>query len=98
MPTYEVRRRTVLAVATVTAANETEARFLARDVWQQDAAIAALAADVLRVPHFDPMDELLDAQSELRYLETEGDRDHDRMHAERALGRAESDSEADPWP
>lgn len=49
MPVYEVHRRTVLTVATVTAANETEARFLARDAWQQDAAIAALAADVVLI-------------------------------------------------
>ena len=67
MPVFEVRRRTVLTCTTVTAANETEARFLARDVWQQDAAIAALAADVVRVPNLDPMDSYLDEQSELRY-------------------------------
>lgn len=56
MPTYEVRRRTVMATAIVTAANETEARFLARDAFQQDAAIAALAADVTRQPHLEPYD------------------------------------------
>lgn len=57
MPTYEVRRRTVMAVAIVTAANETEARFLARDAFQDDAAIAALAADVTRQPHLEPYDQ-----------------------------------------
>lgn len=57
MPVYEVRHRTVLAVATVTAANETEARFLARDVWLHAAAIAALAADVVRVPNLSAVPE-----------------------------------------
>lgn len=57
MPTYEVRRRTVMATAVVTAANETEARVLARDAFQQDAAIAALAADVTRQPHLEPYDQ-----------------------------------------
>ena len=57
MPTYEVRRRTVMATAVVTAANETEARVLARDAFQQDAAIAALAADVVRQPHLEPYDQ-----------------------------------------
>lgn len=76
MPLYEVRRRTVLASATVTAANETEARCLARDAWQQDAAIASLSADVTCIP-FVPDDDG-DARSEARYEET----DHDRMSDE----------------
>ena len=79
----------MLASATVTAANETEARTLARDVWQQDAAIAALAADVHRVPHVDPMDAYLDEQSELRYTETETDRETEQRHARRWEGISE---------
>lgn len=62
MPTYKVRRRTVLACAVVTAANETEARVLARDAFQQDAAIAALAADVTRQPHLEPYDQERDGR------------------------------------
>lgn len=49
MPLYEVRRRTVLSSSLVSAQSETEARFKARDVWQQDAAIASLSADVVYV-------------------------------------------------
>lgn len=88
MPLYEVRRRTVLASATVTAANETEARCLARDAWQQDAALAALGADVLRVPF--PPDDTGDLRSELRYEET----DHDRMSEETERIRREDYSES----
>lgn len=62
MPTYEVRRRTVMATAVVTAANETEARVLARDAFQQDAAIAALAGVVTRQPHLEPYDQERDDQ------------------------------------
>lgn len=69
MPVYEVRRRMVLFTATVTAANETEARFLARDAWQQDAAIASLTADVKRVPGLEVYDRERDER------EPEGDRD-----------------------
>ena len=71
MPRYEVRRRTVLTVSVVDAANEAEARFLARDAWQQDAAIAALAADVTRQPF--PPDDNGDKRSEARYEHTEAD-------------------------
>lgn len=66
MPTYEVRRRTVMSVAIVEAANETEARFAARDAFQTDAAVAALAADVVAWPNVDPADAVLDARSEAR--------------------------------
>ena len=93
MPVYEVRRRTVLAVATVTAANETEARFLARDVWQQDAAIAALAADVTR-QRYEP-DDGYDARDEQRY---DGSTDTEDDRARRWQEGAVSDSEAlEPW-
>ena len=71
MPRFEVRRRTVLTFSVVDAANETEARFLARDAWQQDAALAALAADVTRQPI--PPDDNGDKRSEARYEHTEAD-------------------------
>ena len=80
MPLYEVRRRTVLASSVVCAQNETEARFKARDVWQQDAAIAALAADVTRQP---PDPEPGDERSEPRYEQSAADLDSDQVHAER---------------
>lgn len=67
MPVYEVRRRTVLTYSVVTAANELEARCLARDAWQQDAALSALAADVTRRPNIDTADAVLDARSDDRY-------------------------------
>ena len=91
MPVYEVRRRTVLAVATVTAANETEARFLARDVWQQDAAIAALAADVTRQP-YEP-DDGYDQRDEARYDGSTATEDARALRW--GAGRA---SEAIEWP
>ena len=50
MTLWEVRRRTVVTASIVEARNETEARTKARDVWQQDAAIAALFADVEQRP------------------------------------------------
>lgn len=50
MPLYEVRRRTVLASSVVEAPDEMQARIKARDVWQQDAAIASLSADVIPQP------------------------------------------------
>ena len=81
MPTYEVRRRHVLTSSVVTAANETEARLLARDIWQQDAAIAALAADVIRAGP--TVDDAGDARSEARYEETDDDRETERR---RGLG------------
>ena len=99
MPTYEVRRRTVLAYCTVTAANETEARTLARDVFQQDAAIAALAADVIRRPNLEPYDQERDNMDAARYDWN----DHDTETEKRRDGRsrlfgAESDSkELEPW-
>ena len=79
MPTYEVRRRTVMACAVVTAANETEARVLARDAFQQDAAIAALAADVTRQPHLEPYDQERDDQ--LDFLPADDPYDLDRPFA-----------------
>lgn len=95
MPEYQVERRTVMTYSVVTAANETEARFLARDIWQTDAAIAALAADVKRLPF--PVDDLGDARSEARYEETDDDRETERREAHRkGLGGAESDSEEVP--
>ena len=83
MPSYEVRRLTTLSFVTVEAASEDEARFLAREVWVADAKIAAGRADVTRIPNLDPADAALDHRSELRYEETEGDRDHERIHAQR---------------
>ena len=79
MPTYEVRRRTVMATAVVTAANETEARCLARDAFQQDAAIAALAADVTRQPHLEPYDQERDDR--LDFLPADDPRDLERPFA-----------------
>ena len=72
MPRYEVRRRTVVTTSVVEARNETEARTKARDVWQQDAAIASLFADVHRQP---PDPEPGDLRSEARYEETDTDRE-----------------------
>ena len=95
MPDYQVERRTVMTYSVVTAANETEARFLARDIWQTDAAIAALAADVKRLPF--PVDDTGDVRSEARYEETDDDRETERREAHRmGLGGAESDSEEVP--
>lgn len=97
MPTYEVRRRTVLSSSVVTAANETEARFLARDIWQTDAAIAALAADVTRQP-FGP-DDADDARSEQRYEETASDRESEEAMMRRWAPRLPlGDAEATEWP
>ena len=87
MPTYEVRRRTVLTFSVVTAANETEARCLARDAWQQDAAIAALAADVTRRPNHDPADAALDSRSDSRYELSEADAADEAAHDRRFAGR-----------
>lgn len=97
MPTYEVHRHTVVTTAVVTAANETEARCIARDIWQQDAAIASLSATVHRQPH---VDFTRDAQSELRYEETEADRETERLKGLRmGLFGAESDGEElELWP
>lgn len=93
MPTYEVRRRTVMATAVVTAANETEARILARDAFQQDAAIAALAADVTRQPHLEPYDQERDTLWE----QHSGDRDSE-VAVRWSLQSNQSDSEAiQPW-
>lgn len=83
MPRYEVRRRTVLTFSVVDAANESEARFLARDAWQQDAAIAALAADVTRVPNQDPFDKQRD--DKLDFLPADDDRDREREERGLAL-------------
>ena len=79
---YEVRRRTVLASSVVEADSEMEARIKARDLWQQDAAIASLSADVLRQP---PEPEPGDLRSELRYEETDADREAERRADERWL-------------
>ena len=87
MPTYEVRRRTVLTFSVVTAANETEARCLARDAWQQDAAIAALAADVTRRPNHDSVDAALDSRSDSRYELSEADAADEAAHDRRFAGR-----------
>ena len=96
MPIYEVRRRTVVTTSVVTAANETEARCLARDIWQQDAAIASLTATVDRQPH---VDFSRDRVSEARYEETDADRETERMKGLRmGLFGAQSDSEeVEPW-
>lgn len=83
MPRYEVRRRTVLTFSVVDAANESEARFLARDAWQQDAAIAALAADVTRVPNQDPFDKQRDDRAD--FLPADDDRDREREERGLAL-------------
>lgn len=97
MPTYQVERRTVMTYSVVEAANETEARFLARDVWQQDAAIAALAADVKRLPF--PADDNGDARSEARYEETDTDRETERRADHRSLlGARPLDADGlEPW-
>lgn len=97
MPIYEVRRRTVVTTSVVTAANETEARILARDIWQQDAAIASLSATVQRQP---VVDFTRDAESEQRYEETEDDRETERLKGLRmGLFGAESDGEElELWP
>ena len=79
---YEVRRRTVLFSSVVEADSEMEARIKARDLWQQDAAIASLSADVLRQP---PDPEPGDLRSELRYEETDADREAERRADERWL-------------
>ena len=97
MPTYEVRRRTVLTFAVVTAANETEARCLARDAWQQDAAIAALAADVTRRPSIDPADTALDARSDARYEQTEADAQDEAAQERRQGVRLLTESEVEQW-
>ena len=68
-----------MACAVVTAANETEARILARDAFQQDAAIAALAADVTRQPHLEPYDRERD--NTLDFLPTDDPRDLERPFA-----------------
>ncbi len=81
MPLYEVRRRTVLASSAVEAKNETEARFLARDVWVEDAKIAALCADVERLPL--PPDDMGDDRSEARYVDTPADHEADEERARR---------------
>lgn len=83
MPLYEVRRRTVLASSVVEADSEMEARIMARDVWQQDAAIASLSADVTRQP---PDHEPGDLRSEERYEETDQDRETERR-ADHRWGR-----------
>ena len=80
MPLYEVRRRTVLASSMVEADSEMEARIKARDVWQQDAAMASLSADVVYITE---PDDTGDERSELRYEETPADLDSDQVHAER---------------
>lgn len=89
MPTYEVRRLTVMSVAVVEASDEMGARIAARDVWQTDAGIASLTADVIAWPNVDPADAVLDARSELRYTET----DNDRASEETELLRREDYSE-----
>lgn len=73
MPLYDVRRKTVLRSSVVEAVNETEARFKARDVWQQDAAIVSLSAEVVRIAFTEDNDG--DLLSELRYEETDRDRE-----------------------
>ena len=96
MPIYEVRRRTVVTTSVVTAANETEARCLARDIWQQDAAIASLTATVDRQPH---VDFSRDRDSERRYEETETDRETEQREAERmGAGVHHSAQEELEWP
>ena len=75
MPVYEVRRHTVVTTSVVTAANETEARCLARDIWTQDAGIASLSATVTRQPH---VDFTRDTESDARYEETDDDRETER--------------------
>lgn len=96
MPIYEVRRHTVVTTSVVTAANETEARCLARDIWQQDAAIASLAATVQRQPF---VDFTRDAESEARYEETETDREtEERERHRKGLQGVLSDPEGmEPW-
>ena len=96
MPIYEVRRRTVVTTSVVTAANETEARCLARDIWQQDAAIASLTATVDRQPH---VDFSRDRVSEARYEETDADRETEQRERERkGLQGVLSDPEGlEPW-
>ena len=96
MPIYEVRRRTVVTTSVVTAANETEARCLARDIWQQDAAIASLTATVDRQPH---VDFTRDRESDDRYEENDADRESERAKGLR-MGLFATDSygeEPEPW-
>ena len=96
MPIYEVRRRTVVTTSVVTAANETEARCLARDIWQQDAAIASLTATVDRQP---VVDFTRDAEPEQRYEETEDDRETERAKGLRMglFARESNGEEPEPW-
>lgn len=96
MPIYEVRRHTVVSTSIVTAANETEARCKARDIWQQDAAIASLSATVQRQPH---VDFNRDADSEARYEENDDDRETEQRERHRkGLQGVLSDSERlEPW-
>jgi hypothetical protein len=96
MPVYEVHRHTVVTTAVVTAANEAEARFLARDIWQQDAAIASLSATVQRQPL---VDFNRDAESEQRYEETEADRETERAKGLRMglFARESNGEEPEPW-
>ena len=95
MPRYEVRRRTVLTFSVVDAANEAEARFLARDAWQRDAAIAALAADVTRQPF--PPDDNGDKRSEARYEHTEADAQDEAAKDRRLEGRLSDSEGIEPW-
>lgn len=95
MARFEVRRRTVLTVSVVDAANETEARFLARDAWQTDAAIAALAADVTRQPF--PPDDNGDKRSEARYEHTDADAQDEAAKDRRLAGRLTDSDGLDPW-
>lgn len=97
MPDYQVERRTVMTYSVVTAANETEARFLARDIWQTDAAIAALAADVKRLPF--PVDDTGDARSEARYEETDDDRETEQRerHRKGLQGSLSDPDGIEPW-
>lgn len=96
MPTYEVRRHTVVSTSVVQAANELEARCLARDIWQQDAAIASLSATVTRQP---VVDFNRDAESEARYEDNDDDRETERLKGLRmGLFAAESDPDGlEPW-
>ena len=96
MPVYEVRRHTVVTTTVVTAANETEARCLARDIWTQDAGIASLSATVTRQPH---VDFTRDQESDTRYEETEDDRETERAKGLR-MGLFATESygeEPEPW-
>ena len=95
MPRFEVRRRTVLTFSVVDAANETEARVLARDAWQRDAAIAARAADVTRQPF--PPDDTGDKRSEARYEHTEADAQDEAAKDRRLEGRLSDSEGIEPW-